>query len=531
MIPFILNVSFLFITLDNIENDGVAINKAGSQRMRTMLIGMYTFDYIDKTLDGQDGSSSKEMLINEIANYRNIMEELKKNTRNQEIISYLESAEVSMASYLSPIENVINEDVNKEIRKHIIDNALPLKNQIHEIVNMYQENYDNKIFYLKIVEMTMLVFGLIIFALSLFLSRRLINKPINTLLTRIRDISEGKGDLTVRVNIETGDELEEFGTILNSFLDVIQSIIAEIKNNISTTVSVSEELEQTSDNLINSFDHISNQINEVSDVSQSNAGVAEEVNASVIELDMNGQKTLMQVNETLNRSEEVMEFVKNGEFSIDEVLEANMSVQSANKKTFEIMGHLESASEEIGNAVKFIESIAEQTNLLALNASIEAARAGEHGRGFAVVAEEVRKLAEESKNSVQMIISSIDNICVSSNEAIKAVSQGNEKSITSLKKAEDAKSKFNDIRKAVDSIGNLLKESEILTKTQSRITTEISTAVDEVTNASVETAESIDSINIIVEEQIANFDSINNSIFCLTEQVELLERLSNKFKV
>ena len=69
----------------------------------------------------------------------------------------------------------------------------------------------------------------------------------------------------------------------------------------------------------------------------------------------------------------------------------------------EIMGGMANYSEEIRKVTSLITSIAEQTNLLALNAAIEAARAGEHGKGFAVVAEEVRHLAEQSKESAKDI--------------------------------------------------------------------------------------------------------------------------------
>lgn len=531
MIPFVANLTLLFSTLSSIENDGLAINKAGSQRMRTMLIGMYTLNHVDAMNHNADDSADVAFLKGEIETYRNIMTTLKSTTNDVSIQTALTNASESMEVYLGPIEAAIDGEKNDDIYAHIMKNALPMKNELNDIVTMYQEGYDAKIDKLKLIETIMLGFGVLIFIVSVVISKQLIGKPLKKLLVRMKDISAGEGDLTARVTIKTGDELQALGDTFNDFIDMIQKIIIDLQGNINFISNVSANLGNSSDELNASLQVISKQINEVSDVSQSNAGVAEEVNASVAELDNNGFATLNQVNETMAQSEAVVKFVGEGDVSVREVLESNENVQSSNQTTLDIVTDLQKASQEIGSTIQLIENIAEQTNLLALNASIEAARAGENGKGFAVVAEEVRKLAEESKSSVQMIVNSVDHIQSSTEEAVQAINDGNVKSQNSVNKAIEAKEKFDRILNSVEEIKESTMMSETLTKNQSEITSEISKAVDEVTSASIETAESVDTINEIVENQAENFNSITESIQDLNTQISLLKDISDKFKV
>lgn len=123
------------------------------------------------------------------------------------------------------------------------------------------------------------------------------------------------------------------------------------------------------------------------------------------------------INDIASMSSDIAEQTSSGQATMNEAGETIMGMAAGNKvvgesisRMVERMDTLTSSTANINNLVATVNGISEQTNLLALNASIEAARAGEHGRGFAVVAEEVRKLAVQSKESVEEIRAQLTSI-------------------------------------------------------------------------------------------------------------------------
>lgn len=307
-------------------------------------------------------------------------------------------------------------DGNDYIRDYIVSNEygdlissyVPIYNSKGDVVAVLGCDYDAS----DIKDQLGLVIGicigcsvgflvLAVIIIYVFISR--ITKNIVLINGKIYDLVNNEGDLTQKLDIRSGDELELIGDNVNSLLEYIRSIMLNIASN-------STELKDSSQVVFDNIKSVEFDVTEVSATMEEMSAGMEETSASIAEITNSINQVYNAINEINGKAVASAEKACIAVEKANDIYEHAMAAQSSAKDKTESMSQQVTERIEKSKAVKEIEeltdsilSIAEQTNLLSLNASIEAARAGEAGRGFAVVADEIGKLAQESAASATRI--------------------------------------------------------------------------------------------------------------------------------
>lgn len=414
------------------------------------------------------------------------------------------------------------------------DNALAVLAELKQIQekNMLKtredlDTYQNTIkITISILAIASILIGLLV---SHFISKG-ISKPIQKMTAGLEQIANGNLKVDPIV-VKNKDEVGTMAITFNKMTSDLQRIVANVRDSSMQLAANAEELSASSEESLASSQMVAKSAEEQMAASEEQVKHVENSVRSMSDMQQ-GVADISQNNaEMLQATNGVKKLVTKGSTVVSGVASQMNTIHETFKETTEIMNNMAKHSNEIQSITALITDISEQTNLLALNAAIEAARAGEYGKGFAVVAEEVRKLAEQSKNSASEIESMVKLIQSASTEAVKAITTGGDKVEDGLSKTNESLDVFNEIESSVEEVAVKVETVTTAIEQIKEMATAVTESAQQVENLANHAAEGASDTSAATEQQLAANEEISTNAQTLATLAEKLQSEVSHFKI
>lgn len=390
-----------------------------------------------------------------------------------------------------------------------------------------ESNIERTIAFMAVLIVILAVF---IIGVLIFIGRKV--GSLNRVGVILKELENSGGDLTSRVEVKGKDEIGEisgsFNKVLESLQDIMISIKSESENMLVAVGSISTGMSK----LDGSVEEISATTEEMSAGMEETAAASEEMNATSEEIETAVEAIATKAQEGALSAGEIRD--RANSLKITAVKSQKKATEIYESTREDLLSAIEQskAVDKIGELSTAIMDITEQTNLLALNSAIEAARAGEAGKGFAVVAGEIKKLADESKNTATEIqnitgtvVSSVQNLANSAQEILEFV---NSQVVPDYEMLVETGNKYSGDAETVE---NLVGE---LSATSEQLLASINTmirSIGEVTNATNESASGVSNIATSSGEMLNMSKDMVDQIEKAKQSVKLLSERIDNFKV
>ena len=314
----------------------------------------------------------------------------------------------------------------------------------------------------------------------------------------------GQGDLTASVTPpKADDQLGVLGANLNAMTANLRDMAGQIRDATSNITSMTAELLAAA--------------SQQAAVSSEQAAAVSQTTSTVQEVRQTAEQSAQRVKVVSEQAQESSRLASEGLKAVDGTVEGMNQIKEQVVVIAESILGLSEQTQQIGEIISTVNDIADQSNLLALNASIEAARAGEAGKGFSVVADEVRALAEQSRQATEQVREILGEIQKAANTAVMVTEEGNKRAELGVELTQQTGESINDINIRVQQVGQAAQQIAASTNEQVAGMDQMVAAMESIDQATAQSQAGTKQ----VEEASASLNALSAQLIALVEKYRI----------
>lgn len=377
--------------------------------------------------------------------------------------------------------------------------------------------------------------GAVVFAILLVLGiyaliiSRYIRLGVVEITKKINTIAEN--DLTDDSDVsDARDEIGVLSRSAHTVRDRLLEIVGKLQTSSGELSGSGRVMDSSTGEVSESMKNISNAVSELATTATQQATDIEKIANNMKDLETIMKKSVSSTDALENVSSEINNITASGMQTVDELTDITQQSNQAFQSIFDVINGIEESTKRISDASEIISSIAEQTNLLSLNASIEAARAGEAGKGFAVVAEEIRKLSEQSAQSVDTINQMLSDLQTNTGHATTQSGLVKEYVAKQNESVQNTRGSFGEIVSAIETVNDSVTDLNSVNGELAKGINEIGSLIESLSAASEENAATAQELNATTDIVTSNVSSLHDTGASINKSAEGLGEIVGIFK-
>ncbi|WP_134669387.1 methyl-accepting chemotaxis protein [Halorussus marinus] len=340
------------------------------------------------------------------------------------------------------------------------------------------------------------------------------------------------GDLTRRMDTDSDSEaMAQIAREFNEMMTELEATVEEVRSFAGSVASASEQVTARTEDIADTSQQVSRASQQLSEAAREQQENLDTTSNEVNTLSATIQEVAASADEVAKAAENTEALGEDGREAANEAIEMMNEIETETEATVEQIDGLQSEMDQIGEIVDLIRDIADQTNLLALNANIEAAAADGSSDGFEVVANEIKALAEESKEAVDQIEDQIAEIQAETDDAVDDIRQTQSQVSAGVETVDEAQESLKAIVENVEETAVGIQQINSATDEQASSTEEVVSMMDDVTRLSEESADEAEQVAAATEQQSDAVSEVTDSADHLARQADELMEMLEDFRV